>query len=33
MDPLFSDDDARVLMKAVVVVAIFALVLLIVLNF
>jgi len=33
MDPLFTDDDARVLMKAVAVVAVFAVVLGIVLHF
>jgi len=33
MDPLFTDDDARALMKAVSVVAVFAAVLGIVLHF
>jgi len=33
MDPLFSDDDAKALMKAVAVVAVFAVVLGIVLHF
>jgi hypothetical protein len=33
MDPLFTDDDAKVLMKALAVVGVFALVLGIVLHF
>jgi len=33
MDPLFTDDDARVLMKAVAIVAVFAVVIGVVLHF